>query len=455
MMFTFNGCTGKGDLRFKPLPDASYFDISGQLSLPEIIETDLTASVRAGLGQITDFTAFKISAEGVEAQVNKDGSFQLKDVPFSEKMVLEAKANKVILQRRVSTDELYYSDLSSLVLNLQTTAEALIWKQGVELKKNLTAADIRAREYETLVTDLVTALKLSLQVPKASVTTSVLDLAAVKNAARTAATNILEREILLKEANSVMKHILIRKDLEMLKAYISPSFSNDWDSTSSWSNATSHFAELFDEFSFELVEWQIKDTEFLPDSRARIRTEVRVQLKSLITEQIVRDKTWLFDAIWRKEGSFWKIFRNMPYLDTHPTQVSADTRWGEIAEAHRELQAALAAENLNVFSDRISDTFGNDWDITSTKNDILITTQSRFNAMDVKIATYSIDRIDFIGDDLARVKCSAQVRVINLIPGVDIDSGIIRAVIDWRRENGVWKVSRNLPYRFSHPRNIQ
>lgn len=455
MMFVFNGCTGKGDLRFKPLPDGNYFDISGQLKLPEIVETGLAASVRAVLGQISDFTVFKISAGGVTAQVSKDGSFNLKDVPLSTAMVLKAQAGKIALLRRVSIDELYYSDLSKMELNLQSTAEALIWQQGVELKKDLTAADIRARGYEDLIASVTTALKLSLQLPKASIPVTILELPAVTNPARTAASNILERENILKESNTVLRHILMRKDLELLKAYISPSFSNDWDTTSNWDDVISHFSGLFEEFTFEQVDWQIKDTEFLPDSKARIRTEVRVKLRSLITEEIVRDKTWLFDAIWRKEGSFWKVYRNMPYLDTHPTQVGADTRWGEIADAHRELQAALAVENLDVFSSRISQVFGNDWDVTSTRNDLLLCTQTRFNAMDVKIADYSIDKIEFYATDMGKVHCTANVQVISLIPGIDIDSGTIKAVVDWRKEDGIWKVFRNLPYRFSHPRNLE
>jgi hypothetical protein len=455
MIFLFNGCTGKGDLRFKPLPDASYFDISGTIKLPEIVETDLSASIRGVLGPISDFTLFRISAGGITAQVAKDGAFSLSDVPLSTTMVLKAVAGKIVLLRRVPVDELYYSDLSKMELNLQTTAEALIWQLGIEEKKDLTVADIRAREYENLITSVVTALKLALQLPDNSVTSDITAIAAVKNAARTAARTILERESILRESNTVMRHILLRKDLELLKAYLSPSFSNDWDSTSSWDDAISHFTGLFADFSFELVDWTIKDVELLPDSRARIRTQVRVQLKNLKSEEIVRDKTWLFDAIWRKEGSFWKIYRNMPYRDSHPTQVNADTRWGEIADAHRELQAALATENLATFSARISQSFGNDWDANSTRNELLLTTQSRFNAMDVKIAAYSIDNIEFYASDMARVKCSAQIRVINLLPGTDIDSGLVKAVIDWRKEDGIWKVYRNLPYRFSHPRNLE
>ena len=41
IMILFNGCTGKGDLRFNPPADGSEFDISGKLSLTEIVETDL------------------------------------------------------------------------------------------------------------------------------------------------------------------------------------------------------------------------------------------------------------------------------------------------------------------------------------------------------------------------------------------------------------------------------
>lgn len=454
IMVFLNGCTGKGDLRFKPAPDGSEFDISGKLKLTEIVETDLSASLRAELGAISDFTRFKIMAEGVTAQVSKDGSFSLQNVPFSQSMLLRAEAGKIAILRRVSEDELFYTDLSKMELNLQTTAEALIWQQGLLIDKNLTAADIRAREYENLVASTVTAIKLSLQLPKTAINKTVLDLPGVVNPAKTAAAAILERETVLKDANSVLRHIMIRKDLDLLQVYISPSFSNDWDSSSSWDDAISHFRELFADFGFEEVSWRVLDTEFLPDSRARIRTEVKIKLRDLMSEEIVRDKTWVFDALWRKEGNFWKVYRNMPYRDEHPTQVGADARWGEIADAHHELQTALAVENLDIFAGRISQVFGNDYDFTSTRNDLLVAAQSRFNAMDVKIADYSIDSIEFTAVDRAKVRCSASVRVIKLIPGVDLETGPIKAIVEWRKEDGKWKIYRNLPYRFSHPLTI-
>ncbi len=454
IMIFLNGCTGKGDLRFNPPPDGSEFSISGTISLPEIIETELSASLRGDLAALKDFSGFKISAGPVSAAAKKDGSFSLSGVPFSQELVLRAEAGKVVLLRRVTEDELFYSDLSNLELNLQTTAEALVYQQGIILNKNLTPADIRAREYSEQVAGIVTALKLMLQLPKSSVAKTVIDLPAVINPAKSVAASVLEREIVLREANSVLRHVLSRRDLELLKVYISPAFSNDWDSTSTWDDAISHFSELFAGFSFEDVDWRVVDLELLPDSRARVRTRVSFKLRNSVSEQIVRDKTWVFDAIWRKEGSFWKVFRNMPYRDTHPSQVGADARWGELASAHHELQAALAVENLSVFANRISNTFGNDFDATSTRNDLLVAAQSRFNAMDVKIAEYSIDSIEFTGSDRARVRCRANVRVISLLPGIDIDSGNIEAIVEWRKEDGIWKIFRNLPYRFNHPTKL-
>jgi len=454
MIFLFNGCTGKGDLSFNPLPDGSHFMLSGQIKLTEIVETDLSSSLRAELGTISDFSAFMVSAGSVSSRADKSGTFSLSKVPFSEELVIRAEAGKIALLCRVSTDQLYYSDLSKFELNLQTTAETLIWQKGIEIGKNLTTADIRAREYETLVSEVVTAIKLCLQLPKTAVSGTILELAAVKNATSSAASQILEREILIKEANSVLRHILLRKDIELLKVYISPSFSNDWDSTSNWTDVINHYTDLFSDFSFTEVGWKIVDSEFLPDNIVRVRTEAQIKLQNLHSEEIIRDKTYTFDAIWRKEGNFWKVYRNMPYRDTHPSEVHADSRWGEIADAHHELQAALAGEKLDILSNRISQTFGNDWDTTSNYNDLVTCAQNRFNSMDVKIANYSIDSIDFYATDKAKVTCTARVKVINLIPGIDIDSGSIKAEVEWRLEDGAWKIWRNLPYRFSHPSNI-
>jgi hypothetical protein len=449
-LLVMTGCTGKGNLTFNPPSSLDEFSISGKIILPEIVETDLAASIKASLTSISDFSTFSVSAGGVSVRAGKDGSFSLSKVPVSEKMLLEAKSGKIRLLKRLSLDDLYYTDLSSSNIDIQSTAEALVWHYGLEYDKNLTAADIRAREYVNHLATITTAIKLALQLAPAAIPSDITGLAAVTGPARTAAGVILEREIVLREANSVLRHAFLRKDIDLLKVYMSPSFSNDWDMTSSWDDFFDYYQQFFAEKSYSEIDWSIKDLEFMPDNKARVRTEVAVKVYHLASEQTVYEQTYLFDALWRKEGSFWKVYRNMPYRQTHPSQVGADTRWGEIADAHRELQAALAVENISVFENRISTVFGNDFDVSSTYNDVITTAQARFNAMDVKIANYSIDRIDFHGDDLATVKCRAQVKVINLIPGIDIDSGELTANVSWRREDGVWKVYRNLPYRFSH-----
>ncbi|GAB4283030.1 MAG: hypothetical protein Kow0029_28890 [Candidatus Rifleibacteriota bacterium] len=449
-LLLLSGCTGKGNLRFNDVSNVDEFNISGKISLPEIVETDLAASIRGSLTTISDFSNFKVSANGISVSASSDGSFSLKKVPVSDKLLVEASAGKLRLMKRLSLDDLYYTDLSNTIINLDSTVESLIWKKGLELGKNLTAADIRAREYADYVASVTTAFKLALQLTPSAVPTTVDELTAVVTPARSAASIILEREIVLREANKVLKNAFLRKDLELLKVYLSPSFSNDWDSTSSWQDFIDYYEDFFKEKTYSEVSWNLKDFEFLPDSKARVRTEVNVKVYHIASEQIVHDQNYLFDAIWRKEGSIWKVYRNLPYRATHPTQVGADARWGEIADAHRELQAALNTETLSVFENRVSTVFGNDFDVTSTQNDLLSTAKARFDSMDVKIATYTIDRIDFNGSDLATVHCRAEVKVINLIQGIDIDSGLVSASVIWRRENGNWKIYRNLPYRFSH-----
>jgi hypothetical protein len=454
IILTLSGCTGKGDLRFNDTNAIEKFKISGKIALPEIVETDLLGSLRTSLTSITDFRTFVVSADEVSVNADSDGNFSLPDVITSEKLVLQASSGRIKLLRRVSIDDLYYTDLSETDISIQSTAEALVWEFGLEYDKDLTAADIRAREYEPYLASLTSAIKLSLQLEPSSVPATILELKAVTDAARNAAQIILEREIILKEANKVFKHALLRQDIDLLKVYVSPAFTNDWDSSSSWQDFINYHEDFFSEKCYSDIEWSIKDYEFLPNNKARIRTEIKADIFHNASEQIVKTGTWTFDAIWRKEGSFWKIYRNLPYRETHPTQVGADSRWGEIADAHRELQTALASEDISVFESRISTVFGNDWDPTSTHSDIISTAQSRFNAMDIKIATYSIDEISFQGQDHATVKCRAQVKVINLIPGKDIDSGTIEAQVTWRRENGEWLIFRNLPYKFSHPLKI-
>lgn len=449
MILVFNGCTThKGDLTFNSPSPGESFNIYGNIYLPEIIETE---STRASLTTLTDFSYFKISAGEVTSQANKNGDFSLTGVAFSDSLVIKAVSNKIALLRRVTADELCYSDLSSLQIDITSTAEALVYQQGLLLKKDLTPADIRAREYADGIASITFALKLAMQLPKASIDKTVLDLPAVTSAAKEVAQKCISRDSVLKDANTVLRHAFLREDLDLIKMYISPSFSNDWDSNSNWSDVVSHFEKLFSKNDYVTLTWEILETELLENNRARIRTKVNSVTKETKTDEISMNTTWTFDAYWQLEGTIWKLYKNMPYKDTHPTQVDADVRWGEIALAHAELQAAINSENIASLSYRISEAFRNAFDGNSTKNELILVATQRFNSMDVKLSEYSIDSIKFNGNERAEVTCSGRVKVVNLLLGKDVDSGTVKAKVIWIKEDGIWKIYRDLPYKFTHP----
>ena len=452
MILVFNGCTThKGDLRFNTSSSSDIFNIYGKINLPEIIETD---SARASLTTLNDFSNFKLTACEVTSQADKNGNFSLTGVAFSDSLVIGAVSNKIALLRRVTADELCYSDLSNIEINVNSTAEAMIYLQGVLLKKDLTPADIRAREYVDGIASLTSAINLSMQLPKASISKTNLELPAVISAAKEVAQKCISRDNVLKEANTVLRHAFLRKDLDLVKLYISPSFGNDWDTTSNWEDVVKYFENLFAKNDFVSLTWEIMETELLENSTARIRTKVSAIIRENANDEIACNKTWTFDALWRLEGTIWKLYRNMPYRDTHPTQVDADLRWGEIATAHAELQAAINREDLDALGSRISDAFRNAFDGNSTKNELLLVAAQRFNSMDVKISDYSIESIRFTGNESAEVTCSGRVKVINILLGKDVDSGLVKAKVVWHKEDGVWRIYRDLPYKFSHPTTI-
>ena len=453
MILVFNGCTThKGDLRFNSPSTSDIFNISGRINLPEIIETE---AARASLTTLSDFSNFKLTAGEVTTQADKAGNYSLTGVAFSDSLVIGAVSNKIALLRRVTADELCYSDLSNIEINVNTTAEAMVYLQGVLLKKDLTPADIRAREYSDGIASLTSAIRLSMQLPKNSISSTNLQLPAVVSASKEVAQKCISRDNVLKEANTVLRHAFLRKDLDLIKLYISPSFGNDWDSESSWNDVVSYFEKLFAKNDFVSLTWEIIETEFLENSTARIRTKVNAIIRENTNDEIACNNTWTFDALWRLEGTIWKLYRNMPYKDTHPTQVDADLRWGEIAAAHKELIAAINSENLDVINNRVSDSFRNAFDGTSTKNEIMLVAAQRFNKMDLKIADYSIESIKFTESDFAEVTCSGRIKVINILLGKDIDSGPVQAVVIWHKEDGVWKIYRDLPYKFCHPTTIK
>lgn len=452
MIFLFNGCsaTHRGDLTFND-PQSNTFNISGKIVLNDIVETD---SARTSLATISDFTYFKVTAGDISTQADKNGNFSLKGIPFSDSIVVKAVANKIGLLCRVTADEICYSDLSSLEINLDTTSEALVYQQGLLLKKNLTPADIKAREYEAGLSEVKTAVKLAMQLPKQSIKTTELDIDAVVSAAKKVAQNCTERNSVLKDANTVLKNAFLRKDLGLIKLYLSPSFGNDWDSSSSWSDAIGYFEEMFNKGYFKKFTWDIQDIELLENNKARIRTKVSAILMNK-NDEVTLDRTWEFDAMWRLEGTLWKLYRNMPYREKHPTQADADSRWGEIAAVFVELQNAVEKENITTISNRVSEAFRNEFDGNSTKSDLILTATSRFNKMDVKVSEYTIDSVQFTTADEAKVTCHGHIKVINIIQGVDIDSGEVQAMITFHKEDGIWRIYRDMPYRFTHPTTLQ
>ncbi len=452
MVFLFNGCsaTHKGDLTFNT-PEGDTFNISGKIVLTDIVETD---SARTSLATISDFTCFKVTAGEVSTNADKNGYFSLKGVPFSDSLVIKAVANKIGLLCRITPEEICYSDLTALEINLDTTSEALVYQQGLLLKKNLTPADIRAREYESGMAEVQKAVKLAMQLPKSSIQTTQLDIAAVVSAAKAVALNCTERDSVLRDSNTVVKHAFLRNDLDLIKLYISPSFGNDWDSSSNWGDVIGYFGEMFSKGYFKSFNWEVKDIELLEDNKARIRTKVSAIIMNR-NDEVELDRTWEFDAMWRLEGTIWKLYRNMPYRPGHPTQADADSRWGEIAAVFVELQNAMEKEDLNTISNRVSEAFRNEFDGNSTKSDLILTATSRFNRMDVKVSEYTIDSIQFTTSEEAKVTCHGRIKVINIIKGVDIDSGEVQAKITLHKEDGMWRIYRDMPYKFTHPTTLQ
>lgn len=452
------GCAGgcmnqRGDLRFNPIPAGERFTIAGRLQLDVPVETDLLGSIRRDLLIPKKLADFQVSAGDVTTRVDDDGHFVISMLPFSTDLVLNAFSNKVVLQKRIYPRDLLYTDVQQTLIDIDSTTLALIWKKALDNGKTLTEWDILAREYRPALASISQAIRLALQLPAKSVATTILELDMVKRPVAAVAAIIEAREEILREAHSVLENLLYRADVELLKSYLSPQFSNDWDSSSNWQDAVAYIGDLLRRYTVTNASYSILDMEFIPEHEARVRVAAEFQAVGKASAMPTMTKTYVADVFWRKEGTFWKIVRNLPYRETHPTTAGADLRWGQIARAHAELQTALYREELATFQNLISPTFGNDWDLNSTFQDLTETTRQRFNDYDVKIATYTIHEITFRGLDEADVVCSAETLVIRLIPGVDVSTGPISAKVTWKREQGTWKIWRNLPYRFTHPRN--
>jgi len=456
-MLIIAGCD-QGDMRFSPLPMGEYYTLSGRISLSDPVEGDLvtaSATIKSSMMVMSDFSKFQLLVGGRTAWTAKEGTFSLTKVPYSADLVLEARAGKVALRRRLFPRDLRETDVTRLVVSLDTTALALVWERAHQMGKELTEWDIAAREFQPHLASVTKAIRFAMQMTPGSVSGTILDLEMVKTPVLAAAQAIEPCESTLREAHRVIENAIIKENHDLIAQYVSTSFGNDWDSSATWNNLLVKTRASFDTYDFSVASWTILDLEIIPGGKARVRLAAEASWSNFFSGISGSTGVYVSDVFWQREGTFWKIIRNMPYKAGDPQQLGADARWGQIATAHAELQSALGGERLDVIERLVSQNFGNDWDIHSTYSDLVETARARFNACDVKIATYSIANIEFNGTDLARVHCSAEVRVIRLLPGIDVDSGPVNAIVEWRREDGSWKLYRNLPYRFSHPTNIR
>lgn len=452
-----NGCkTEAGLMRVNEPVKENVYNISGKLNIPTIMETELVgvySSLRGVLTKLSDYSTFTVSANGVTNHVEKDGSFILKEVPLSDDLVVTATAGKITLMLRVTANDMLYNDLSAVTINWKTTIEAYLYQLALKNNnKNITPGDIRAREYKDDFNAIVETVGMVAQTENEALNTSVLETPAVLNKSKNLATRIIAREATLVNANEVLRNIFILKDENLFQSYISPDFTNEWDSSANWSSITEAFSEFYKRHEFVSLTWTVLESEYLENNTARIRTRVTATTIDTISEEKTGPKTWTFDAYWRLEGTFWKLYKNLPYKETDPMEPGASVIWGEIASVCDELKQALAVEDINVLQKYISTSFTNDFDSESSYADIIAQAQSNFNSMDVKISDYAIENVNIVSNDSSYVdvKCHGRVIAQNFVPILDIDSGIVSATIQWRKEGGSWKIYKNLPYKFKH-----
>ncbi len=453
------GCTGHGDLRFAPFPAEEHYTVAGRINLTAITESDLMMSVRgiaADLAAVVDFSKFVVSCGTAAAKnAEKSGDFELASVKPADDLLLQAQAGKVVLLRHVYLRDLRETDSRKLDISLLSTAKALVWKKARENKVELTDADISAREYEPWLASITTALKFALQMPAKDVPKTILDLSMVTTPVTAAAKVIIPREKLVREAYSVLENALLNESERMLQYLISPDFSNDWDTESSYTDFQKTLADYFTTYDITVASWSIQELEFLPGEIVRARVFAQVTARHRVTELEHQTALYHTDTYWQREGTYWKIRRNLPYKPTHPTQIGADARWGEIARAHVLLRDATYREDMEVFKALFSTGFGNDWDIESTYTDFLLQTKKQFDENDTQLASYTIRSIDFVTSELAKVRVSFHLKFISHATGYIEDWGLTNAVVDWKYEDGVWRVFRNFPYKKTHPKDLK
>ncbi|HNV70509.1 MAG TPA: hypothetical protein PKO06_12485 [Candidatus Ozemobacteraceae bacterium] len=453
------GCTGHGDLRFAPFPAEEHYSVAGRINLTAVTESDLMWSLRgpaADIAVVTDFSKFVMSAGSASPKnAEKSGDFELESVKPADDLMLQAKADKVVLLRHIYLRDLRETDSRKLDISLLTTAKALVWKKARERNIELTDADISAREYEPWLASITTALKFALQMPDKDVPKTILDLSMVTTPVTAAANVIIPREKLVREAYSVFENALLNESERMLEYLISPDFSNDWDTESSYTDFQKTLADYFTTYDITVASYTIQELEFLPGEIVRARVFAQITAMHRVTGLSHQTALYHTDTFWQREGTYWKIRRNLPYKLTHPTQVAADARWGEIARAHVLLRDATYREDMEVFKTLFSTGFGNDWDIESTYTDFLLQTKKQFDENDTQLASYTIRSIEFVTSELAKARISFHLKFISHATGYIEDWGLTNAVVDWKWEDGAWKVFRNFPYKATHPKDLK
>jgi len=342
LLFCGTGCVQYGNLEYCPLVITDVFTLAGSIVLREPVETDLLSSYRySDIASMTDYSKFVVSVPQKGTNANKDGTFSLTKILASEPMLLSATAGKIVLKRRLYPRDFKYTDMTKLIIDVETTARALIWEKAKETGVELTEADILAREYESLVASVSQAIRFALLLPKKDVPKTILDLDMVTKPVSAAAKAIQAREIVLTEACSVLANALLKENAKIFEHYLSPDFGNDWDASSTYNDFLTTTAGYFKNYDFRIASYSILQMEFIPGNLARVRSAGEVFYTGYPSGIMGQTRIYISDVIWRKEGSFWKILRNLPYKPEHPTQINANASWRENKKANFELQKAF------------------------------------------------------------------------------------------------------------------
>ncbi|MFC1744235.1 hypothetical protein ACFL35_09575 [Candidatus Riflebacteria bacterium] len=157
---------------YLPIEDSATLSVNqgvhftGQLQLPLIHESyfieaeffntpTMVARIAANIASATDLSNFNILAAGNRTSCDKDGNFSISNVPAGDSFLFTGISERIQLKKRVVFKLDDGSKMGNIILNLKSTAIALLYDEALKNGKYISLTSLETHSYTSEIESIL------------------------------------------------------------------------------------------------------------------------------------------------------------------------------------------------------------------------------------------------------------------------------------------------------------